>query len=57
MVTLGKEILTHNIRKRALLQGLGDNPHIEISMEENRIGHTSDGILLEINLHGTAATF
>ena len=57
MVTFGKEILTHNIRKRALLQGLGDNPHIEISMEENRIGHTSDGILLEINLHGTAATF
>ena len=57
MVALGKEILTHNIRKRALLQGLGDNPHIEISMVENRIGHTSDGILLEINLHGTAATF
>ena len=53
-VDSGKEVLTRTIKKRALLQGLGDAPHIEITMEENRIGHTKDGLLTEIFLHATA---
>lgn len=53
-VDFGKEVLTRAIKKRALLQGLGDTPHIEITMEENRIGHTKDGLLTEIFLHATA---
>ena len=53
-VTSGKEVLNRAIKKRALLQGLGDAPHIEITMDENRIGHTKDGLLTEIFLHATA---
>ena len=53
-VDFGKEVLTRAIKKRALLQGLGDTPHIEITMEENRIGHTKEGLLTEIFLHATA---
>lgn len=53
-VDSGKEVLTQTTKKRALLQGLGDAPHIEITMEENRIGHTKDGLLTEIFLHATA---
>ena len=53
-VASGKEVLTRTIKKRARLQGLGDAPHIEITMEENRIGHTKDGLLTEIFLHATA---
>ena len=53
-VAFGKEVLTRTVKHRARLQGLGDAPQIEITMEENRIGHTSDGLLLEIFLHATA---
>ena len=53
-VDFGKEVLTRAIKKRALLQGLSDTPHIEITMEESRIGHTKDGLLTEIFLHATA---
>ena len=53
-ISFGKEVLTRALRQRALLQQLGNEPHIEISMSENRIGHTPEGTLLEIYLHGTA---
>ena len=53
-VAFGKEVITRSIKKRALLQGLGEHPQIELSTEENRIGHTATGLLLEICIHATA---
>ena len=53
-VAFGKEVITRTIKKRALLQGLGEHPQIELSTEENRIGHTATGLLLEIYIHATA---
>lgn len=53
-IAFGKEVLLRAVKKRALLQGLGANPHVEISIEENRIGHSEEGLLLEIYLHAVA---
>ena len=53
-IIFGKEVLLRAVKKRALLQGLGENPHVDIRTEENRIGHSEEGLLLEIFLHATA---
>ena len=42
------------VAANAALQGLGEHPHVEIRTEENRIGHSEEGLLLEIFLHATA---
>ena len=53
-ISFGKEVLLRAVKKRATLQGLGEHPHVEIRTEENRIGHSKEGLLLEIFLHATA---
>lgn len=53
-IAFGKEVITRTVKKRALLQGLGEHPQIELTTEENRIGHTSAGLLLEIYIRATA---
>lgn len=53
-IAFGKEVVTRAIKKRALLQGLGEDPAIEIRTESYHIGHTKSGILLEVYLYATA---
>ena len=43
-----KKVVLETIRKRALFQGLGDDPVIELTLEEKRLGNTATGLLFEI---------
>ncbi len=53
-ITFAKGVLEKALLKKALLQGIKGEPHIEMTVEENRIGHVREGALLEIVLRGQA---
>lgn len=49
-----EKILMDTIRKRAAFQGLGDEPFVELTYEEKRLGNPKTGLLLEIVIHAEA---
>ncbi|MBR3242758.1 MAG: hypothetical protein IKF90_08690 [Parasporobacterium sp.] len=49
-----RETLLSSIRKRAAFQGIGDDPKIELTYEDIRIGDPKKGLLLEIVIHAVA---
>ena len=49
-----RETLLSSIRKRAAFQGIGDDPKIELTYEDIRIGDPKKGLLLEIIIHAVA---
>lgn len=50
---LGRAAAKRAVTRRALLQGIR-NPQIQITSQENRIGHTDAGLLLEVLIRATA---
>ena len=53
-VKYGKEAILRTIKKRAALQGLSENPKIEITTSENRFGPVSAGLIFEVVIRATA---
>ena len=51
---LAYEVIGKMIREKAELVGIKGEPHIEITEEENRFGHSKTGVLFEIKLSATA---
>jgi hypothetical protein len=53
-VAAGLKIAEKAIRERAQFQGLGDDPIVELTTEEKRIGDPKVGILTDIYIHAAA---
>ncbi len=53
-LAFAKGVLMDTIKKRASFQGLGEDPVIEVTREETRIGNAESGLLLEILLKAEA---
>ncbi|MBO7709687.1 MAG: hydantoinase/oxoprolinase family protein [Lachnospiraceae bacterium] len=53
-VAYGKEAVRREVLKKAALYGLGADPQVSITVEENRFGHRKDGVLFEIIVRAKA---
>ena len=53
-VAFGQETALEAIRKRAAFQGLGEDPEIELKLEEKRLGNRPKGLLFEVIVHAIA---
>ena len=53
-LSAGKEAVMQDARKRALLLGMKGTTKIDLQTEENRFGHTKEGLLFEILLTASA---
>ncbi|MCQ2512343.1 MAG: hypothetical protein MJ092_03035 [Lachnospiraceae bacterium] len=51
-LAFGRQFALDSIKKRAIFQGLGDDPVIDLTEEEIHIKHS--GVLLEIDIHAVA---
>ena len=50
-VAFGKEVIRHTAGRWAAMQGIGKEPRIVFTVEENRSGHQREGILFEVVIH------
>ena len=53
-VAYGKEVVRREVLKKAAMYGIGADPQVTITVEENRFGHRRDGVLFEIVLRAKA---
>ena len=50
----GAKVILADVKKKARLHGIKGEPRIDLKIEDNRIGHTDDGLILEIIMSASA---